>query len=465
MSQLTRNKSPLTDRPLKTSQATGASLASMGIANCIPLMHGSQGCGAFAKVFLIQHFREPMPIQNTAVDQIAAVMGADDNVIEALALLCEKHQPEAITLMSTGLTELQGCDLERNVQEFYQRYPDFKETKVIPVSTPDFIGSLQSGFSETVDAYVKELNKSATRDEVIDKQINVLCSSAMTCADIELVKDYVESFGLSGIFVPDLATSLDGHLETEDYSATSTGGCSIADIASMHKSAATFVIGESLFKTGTWLEHNFAIPCFKFGHLMGLDATDAFIEQLSLVANREVPPRLYRARQRLQDSLLDTHFVLSSSHAAAALESDLLLGFDALLHEAGLKLTIGVTATASALLQSSFAEQIIVGDHSDLDSTIEQCQLIIGNSHCAEFFEQQRPVLRAGLPSHDRFGSNQQLQMGYQGACSLLNQLGNLLLASHQPEVAAFYSPYRFGPEQVTLNEPENCRYIATQRA
>ncbi|TCS39721.1 nitrogenase iron-molybdenum cofactor biosynthesis protein NifN [Reinekea marinisedimentorum] len=449
MAQLLRNKKPLADRPLKTSQATGASLASMGIEGCIPLMHGSQGCGAFAKVFLIQHFREPMPIQNTAVDQIAAVMGADDNIAQALQLLCEKHNPQAITLMSTGLTELQGCDLERNVRDFYKAYPEFSHVKIITVSSPDFIGSLQSGFAATVDAYVKTLNKTQPVGEKVANQINVLCSSALTTADVEILKGYTESFGLEAIFVPDLSSSLDGHLEEDDFSPTSTGGCHVADISAMYKSAATFVIGESLFKTGTWLEQQFNIPCFKFAHLMGLEATDEFIFQLAQLTQKPVAPFINRARQRLQDSLLDTHFVLSTTNTALALESDLLLGFDALLQEAGSFVKLGVTATPSAYLKKAHAETIVVGDHSDLDDVVGETDFLIGNTHCAEFFADKVPVLRAGLPSHDRFGAAHQQQVGYQGARALLSTLGNLMLDNHHDEVKPFYSPYRFRPEEV----------------
>jgi nitrogenase molybdenum-iron protein alpha/beta subunit len=34
-------------------QPLGAILASLGLAQAIPLVHGAQGCSAFAKVFLI----------------------------------------------------------------------------------------------------------------------------------------------------------------------------------------------------------------------------------------------------------------------------------------------------------------------------------------------------------------------------------------------------------------------------
>ncbi len=79
MNDIRKRTTPLSVDPLKTSAATGATLAVMGVDSAIPLLHGSQGCAAFAKVFFVQHFREPLPIQTTAIDAIAAVMGSDDN--------------------------------------------------------------------------------------------------------------------------------------------------------------------------------------------------------------------------------------------------------------------------------------------------------------------------------------------------------------------------------------------------
>ncbi|WP_462322768.1 nitrogenase component 1, partial [Halochromatium sp.] len=57
-----RNKA-LSVGPLKASSTLGATLAFLGMRRAIPMLHGSQGCTAFGKIFFIQHFREPMPMQ------------------------------------------------------------------------------------------------------------------------------------------------------------------------------------------------------------------------------------------------------------------------------------------------------------------------------------------------------------------------------------------------------------------
>jgi hypothetical protein len=55
------------------------------------MLHGSQGCTAFGKVFFVRHFREPIPLQTTAMDQVSTIMSADENVIEGLRVICEKN--------------------------------------------------------------------------------------------------------------------------------------------------------------------------------------------------------------------------------------------------------------------------------------------------------------------------------------------------------------------------------------
>ena len=61
MAEIIQSKKALAVNPLKVSQPVGASLVFLGLARSLPLMHGSQGCTAFGKVFFVRHFREPIP--------------------------------------------------------------------------------------------------------------------------------------------------------------------------------------------------------------------------------------------------------------------------------------------------------------------------------------------------------------------------------------------------------------------
>lgn len=136
MAELLHRSKPLAVSPLKTSQPLGASLAVLGLNRAMPLLHGAQGCTAFAKVFLVRHFREPIPLQSTAMDPINSVMGADDNVIAALKTIAEKNRPAAIGLLTTGLSEAQGTDIHRMLKTFRARYPEFQAVRIVAVNTP-----------------------------------------------------------------------------------------------------------------------------------------------------------------------------------------------------------------------------------------------------------------------------------------------------------------------------------------
>ena len=130
MAKIINPKKALAVNPLKVSQTVGASLVFLGLRRSLPLMHGSQGCTAFGKVFFVRHFREPIPLQTTAMDQVSTIMGADENVVEALRTLCEKTSPDIIGLVTTGLAETQGTDIRRNLNDFRSAYPEFAHVAV-----------------------------------------------------------------------------------------------------------------------------------------------------------------------------------------------------------------------------------------------------------------------------------------------------------------------------------------------
>lgn len=443
MTDIRKNRNPLTDRPIKTSQSTGAALASMGIANAIPLMHGSQGCGAFAKVYLIQHFREPMPIQNTGMDQISSVLGGDSNLTDAMKLLCDKNSPDLINIMSTGLTELQGTDLQRIVKDFRKDFPEYHTTEIVAAATPDFTGSAQSGFAAMIEQIVKSITVTGPGIQKISNKLAIICSMALTPADAEYLEMLASMFGFDVTLLPDLSDSLDGHLADEDFSATSTGGTSVEAIKALLQNRAIVLIGESLSSLDSWLQNQGA-DTRMFPHLMGLSQSDNLIRYLADLSGKQVPASVKKARKRYLDTLLDAHFYISDASIATALEPDLTLGYSALFEDIGLIHKRAVTTMPSPGLKQIKCEDIVIGDHSDLDDLTQSVDLMIGNTHCAGFFDKYVPVYRAGYPCHDRLGTADQLQVGYGGGRASIIALTNLVLARQEHEVEAYTSPYQF---------------------
>ena len=152
----TQNK-PVIVNPLKQSQPLGATLAFLGLKGMIPLLYGSQGCTAFAKVILVRHFREVIPLSTTAMTEVSTILGGEDNVEQAILTLLEKVNPEIIGLCTTGLTETRGDDMEQILRDFRKNHPHLNDLPILLVSSPDFKGALQDGYAAAVESMVTQL--------------------------------------------------------------------------------------------------------------------------------------------------------------------------------------------------------------------------------------------------------------------------------------------------------------------
>ncbi len=454
MAEIVKRKKALSVSPLKSSQPVGASLAFMGINRAIPMMHGSQGCTAFGKVFFVRHFREPIPLQTTAMDQVSSVMGADDNIVEGLKTICEKSKPALVGVPTTGLSETQGTDVKGAVKAFRSKYPEYNDIKVIPVNTPDFTGCLETGYAAAVEATIKELvpkaDDAGTQPGRRQKQVNVLISSYLTPGDIETVKEIIESFGLRPCVLPDLSESLDGHLTEDNFSPVTIGGTPVSEFETLGDAKATIVIGPSLFKSADILKDRTGVEDYRFEHLMSLEAVDEFMLALTEISGNPVPEKLTRQRAQLQDAMLDTHFMIGMARVAIAGDPDLLNAFSQLVKSMGGEIIAAVAPSRTSVLAKVPTEQIKIGDLEDLEKlAIEnQAELIIGNSHAAESAARLGlPLLRAGFPQYDLIGGYQRAWVGYKNTQQTLFDLANLMLAHNQHEVEPYKSVYAQKPE------------------
>lgn len=442
MAQIVRRAKPLSVNPLKASPPVGASLAFLGLKNAIPMLHGSQGCTAFGKVFLVRHFREPIPLQTTAMDQISTVMSSDENVIEGLRTICAKSAPEVIGLATTGLSETQGTDIQRLVREFRSQQPEYADVAIVPVNCPDFNGTFESGFAAAVEAIIATLVPPSQCAGRRRKQVNVLAGSLLGPGDIEAIRDWIEAFGLRPVFLPDLGDSLDGHLVPQETTPLTLGGTPKSEIATLGEATATLVIGRSLTRAADLLHARTSVPDYRFDHLMGLDACDAFTQTLAKIADVPVPERIDRQRAQLQDAMVDTHFMSGFSRIALALDTDLLLAMSRFFAGVGAEIVAAVAPERAACLADAPCAEVRVGDLEDLEkaAVAAGAEVLIGSSHLAPIAERLGlPLLRAGFPQYDRLGGFARCWSGYRGGRQALFDFGNLILEKHH-EPAAYRS-------------------------
>ena len=444
MPKILQTAKPLAVSPLKVSQPVGASLAFLGLAKAMPLEHGARGCTSFNKLFFMRHFREPIPLQTTAMDHVATVIGADANVIEALATIAARNHPEVVGLITTGLTATQGADISGTLKEFRRRHPEHASLAVVPVCATDTLGCLESGFALAVQAMVEHLVPAGRLAGRRPRQVNLLVSSMLTPADVEAVKEWIVAFGLKPLVIPDIGDSLDGHLIPAGYSTLTYGGTAIADIAHAGESAATLVIGPSLHRAADLLHSRTGVPDYRIDGLMDLASCDRFVQVLAEISGRPVPETIERQRAQLQDAMVDCQFHFGAVPVAIAADGDLLGMLSRFFRTMGARVAVAVASANSPGLASLPVDEVLISDLEDWEILARRrgARLLVANSHGAEAAARlDLPLLRAGFPLYDTVGGHARAWVGYRGVRQSIYEIANLLLTRRR-EVAPYRSRF-----------------------
>ncbi len=442
MAIVTTSKKACTVNPLKMSQPLGGMLAFMGVNNAMPLLHGSQGCTSFGLVLFVRHFREAIPMQTTAMSEVATVLGGFDNVEQAILNIVKRTKPDLIGICSTGVTETKGDDVPGYIKLIRQRHPELDHVGLVYVSTPDFKDAFQDGWARTVAAMVEELVPDRQPGVApFTKQINVLPGCHLTPGDLDELREIIESFGMEPLFLPDLAGSLDGHLPGE-FTPTTIGGITLPDIARMSRSAWTIALGEQMLPAAAAMERKGG-QVKLFDRLTGLAANDELIAFLMQVSGQAPSRKLKRQRSQLVDAMLDGHFFFGGKSIAIAAEPDLLWTLGTWLTEMGCTLDVAVTTTHSPVLAKLPCEEVLIGDLEDFESRAGDCDLLITHAHGRQAAARLGiPFLRMGMPIFDRLGAQHITTVGYRGTRDLIFTIGNMFMADgHEPTPETWRSP------------------------
>ena len=426
--------------PLKMSQPIGGSFAFMGLRGAMPLLHGSQGCTSFGLTLFVRHFKEAVPLQTTAMSEVATVLGGYENVEQAILNIHNRTKPEIIGINSTGVTETKGDDVEAFIRLIRQKHPQLEKFPLVYVSTPDFKDAFQDGWEKTVarmvEVLVDPVDAAAPRDA---SRVNVLPGCHLTPGDLDELRAIFEDFGLRPSFLPDLAGSLDGHIPDE-FTPTTIGGIGVDEIATMGQAAWTIAIGAQMRRAAEAMQARTGTPFRLFERLCGLLPNDEFISFLSEISGRPVPVKYRRQRGQLADAMLDVHFHIGGRKLAIGAEPDLLFDLSSMLHEMGAQVTAAVTTTLSPVLERVKTQEVLIGDLEDLEelARARDCDLLITHSHGRQAAARLKiPFYRAGFPMFDRLGAGHQMSVGYRGTRDLIFDIANLVIGdreeNHQP--------------------------------
>jgi len=413
-----KRQKPLQVNPFKLSQPMGATLAFLGIDRCMPLMHGGQGCTSFTKVFFTRHFCEPIAIQTSAVtDAIAVLDGGDFSIVESVKNITRKVSPSLIGLHTTGLPETKGDDIRGVARQV--------EFPMVTVNTPDYEGGLESGWALTCRAIIEQLVEPA--GYVNDNKLILLPHASLQPIEVEKIKEFIEGFGFNVFALPDLSTSLDGHLG-EKQAALSSGGIKVEEIRSLADAGLVISVGDSMQGCAVALqEKNTAMRHHHFAHLHGLEATDSLVEILMEETGFSGPPLpVARWRQRLQDAMLDSHFSLGQTRFMVAAEPDQLAGVCQSLYDAGGQVSLAISTVDSTQLDNIIADQVIIGDLEDAEELADVYDVMIGNFHCeAIAHRQHKGLVLRGFPNWEQVGNALKNDVLYEGGSYFLFEAAN----------------------------------------
>ncbi|MFO7577600.1 MAG: nitrogenase iron-molybdenum cofactor biosynthesis protein NifN [Pelovirga sp.] len=415
---------PLQINPFKLSAPMGATLAFLGVHQCLPLMHGGQGCAGFTKVFFTRHFAEPIALQTTAVTDVTAILdGGDYSISESVRNIRKKITPALIGLCTTGLTETKGDDVSGVAARL--------DVPLVYVNTPDYEGGLEQGWSAACSAMIRQLTRPCSR--VDDNRLVLLPHVSLTPIEVEKISDLIAAFGFNVVVLPDLSSSLDGHLG-EKQAALSSGGTRLEQIHDLAGAGLVISVGASMIPCAMeLLKKNSLMRHHHVPHLAGLNATDQFVRLLLDETGFQTPPASVRRwRARLQDALLDCHFALGKVRVAVTGEPDMLAALCALIGEAGGTVAAVIAATDSPALDQVRAARILVGDLGDAEDLAADYDLIIGGTHVDSLAGRHgKGMLLRGFPNWEQLGNQLVFDCLYEGGAYFLCALANAAQQQH----------------------------------
>ncbi len=447
MAEIVHSRKSLATNPLKSSAPLGAALAYLGVAGSVPLLHGSQGCTSFALVLTVRHTKEAIPLQTTAIDEVATVMGGSENLEEALLNLAKRMKPRFIGVATTALVETRGEDIAGDLKLILARRPELQTVRVVLANTPDFAGALEDGWSKAVTAMIDAIVEPRGTAVPLYQQINLLPGVHQTPDDIEWMVETAESFGLIPVVLPDVSCSLDGTVP-DHYIPTTFGGVTVEAISRMGRAIHTVAIGEHMRTPAQHLADRTGVPSTVLPTLTGLGPSDEYVALLSRISERAALPRLRRQRSQLVDAMLDGHFHFGGKRVAIGADPDLLASLAGFFTAMGAKVVAAVATTAnSPLLAGVAADRVVVGDLQDLEdlAAAAEAELLVTHSHGRQASDRLGiPLLRIGFPVFDRLGAMHRCTAGYRGTRNLIFEVANIVLSGlhdHSPDDFAHVLP------------------------
>ncbi|HEX2927250.1 MAG TPA: nitrogenase component 1 [Ruminiclostridium sp.] len=433
-------RSALRINPCKTCQPVGAMYAALGVHNCMPHSHGSQGCASYHRTFLTRHFKEPAIASTSSFTEGASVFGGGSNIRTGVKNVFDIYNPDIIAVHTTCLSETIGDDLGAFIQDL-----DIPEGKfVVHTNTPSYVGSHINGFYNMMSGFIRYLSKKTGACN----GKTAIFPGFVNPGDIREMKKIAELMKVPYTMFPDQSGVMDAPM-TGDYSMYPKGGTTIPEIIGLGDCCSVLALGElTSAEPATVLERSCKVPYTLLPLPIGIAATDKFIMELAQISNEEVPYQLEEERGQLIDIMLDAHHYFYNKSVAVFGDPDTVLGLTRLVLEMGMLPKYVLTGTPGenfVKLAESLFEQFGVegctakaaGDLFELHQWIknDKVDLLLGTTYGKQIARAENiPFVRAGFPVLDRYAHSYFPIVGYKGAIRLVEKIADTLLDRHDRE-------------------------------
>lgn len=423
----------LTIQPAKTCQPVGAMYAALGIHKCLPHSHGSQGCCAYHRSALTRHYKEPVMAATSSFTEGASVFGGQANLLEAINNIFTIYNPDIIAVHTTCLSETIGDDCPQIIAKAKDegKIPDGKY--VINASTPSYVGSHVTGFSNMVKSMVDAFAENGKKKD----QVNII-PGYVEPSDMEEIKRISTLMGVKTVVFPDTSGVLNGPM-TGKYEMYPKGGVTIDALKSTGSSVKTLALGTiASAPAAKALDTKCKVPCQTMNLPIGLKATDEFVNELKELGG-QIDSQLKYERGQLVDVIADMQSYFYGKKVGLIGDPDHLVALSGFLTDIGMDVRHVVTGTPGKkfikrVQDATGSESVNVRQASDyfyFHQLIknEKVDLVIGNTYAKYLCrDEDIPLIRVGFPIYDRIGHQYFPLVGYRGGLRLVERILSALM-------------------------------------
>lgn len=432
-----KKRKALTVNPAKTCQPIGAMYASLGIHSCLPHSHGSQGCCAYHRSTLTRHYREPVMAATSSFTEGSSVFGGQANLTQAIDNIFTTYDPDIIAVHTTCLSETIGDDVNQIVIKALKDGKIPKDRYVIHASTPSYVGSHVTGFSNMTKSMAMQFSQ---KTGVSNGKFNIV-PGYVEPSDMSEIKRILGIMGIEHILFPDTSNILNGP-QTGRYKMFPNGGVTIDELKSTGDCIGSIGLGPLASADAVRaLDTKWKVPCQVLDLPIGLQATDRFIDTIRTVAGVSVPEAINTERGQLLDVITDMQQYLYGKRVALVGDPDNLIPLVEFFVAIGMHPCHIVTGTSGKFFEKKIHEitadcdfKVNVkagGDMYLLHQWIknEPVDLLLANTYGKYIArDDDIPFVRYGFPILDRVGHSYFPTTCYMGGIRLLEKILDVLL-------------------------------------